>query len=125
MNDQQKQENIEARINLLTILTDHVGQSRAIGMGELYTAVYGEPWKNRINDTRRLRLLITELREEGRPICSNKNGYWLASAGSETREYCKKLKTAALKKLKLAATISKISLPALLGQLQIDPPADK
>ena len=56
-------------------------------MGELYTRVYGKPWRHRINDTRKLRELITELRLEGRRICSSSSssdgGYYLAATGGE------------------------------------------
>lgn len=109
---------------LLRILSRHVGSGRKIGMGELYQEVFGAAWANRINDTRALRALITELRHEGIPICSvadrTGGGYYLASAGSEVNAYCERLRTTALKKLKMEAQIRNISLPQLLGQMAMN-----
>jgi len=109
---------------VLRILSRHVGAGRKIGMGELYYAVFGESWNNRINDTRALRTIITELRHEGIPICSvadrTGGGYYLASAGSELSGYLDRLRTQALKKLALEAKIRKISLADLIGQMALN-----
>lgn len=110
---------------LLGELTNHVGRDNAIGMGELYEIVFDEPWANRINDTRRLRQIITELRRQGRPICSycssSGGGYYLARMrSSEMREYLERLRQRALKALVLEAKMRKMSLPELLGQLQLE-----
>lgn len=109
---------------LKTILMQHVGASRKIGMGALYERVFSEAYEHRINDTRRLRTLITELRREGIAICSKKSksrgGYWLASAGSELDDYCESLHSEALKKLAQEARLRRMSLPALIGQIQMN-----
>ncbi len=112
------------RERLLMVLVNHVGRSQAIGMGELFEAVYGEEWSNRINDTRRLRREITALRAEGMRICSTTGmeggGYYLASAGSELEDYCKRLRKQGLKKLAQEAKLRKIGLPELLGQIRMN-----
>lgn len=109
---------------LLMVMPQHIGKSKSIGMGELYQAVFGEPWKHRINDTRRLRKVITELRREGVPLVSSASrfdgGYYLASAGSELADFCEKLRHRALKILSMEAQIRKISLNQLVGQLRLD-----
>lgn len=109
---------------LLIELTQHVGRAKAVGMGELYESVFGEKWLHRINDTRRLRTLITELRREGVVICSAAmaagGGYWIASAGSELSDYCERLEGQAIKKLAQSARLKKVGLPDLLGQLQVE-----
>ena len=104
----------------LRILAQHAGRSKSIGMGELFEAVYQEPWNNRINDTRALRQLITDLRKEGLPICSDGTGYWLASAGSEVDDYCARLRQSALKRLALEARVRRTSLAAIVGQMQLN-----
>jgi len=110
---------------LLMELTKHIGRSRAVGMGELYEAVFGEPWAHRINDTRRLRKLITQARYgfKPQPICSTSSrtapGYYLAAAGSELEEYIGKLKHQGLRKLAMAAKLERVPLPELLGQLAL------
>lgn len=108
----------------LAELTNHIGEFNAIGMAELYEAVTGDIWQNRINDTRAIRRVITALRRNGVPICSsaaqNGGGYYLAAAGSELREYLRRQKIRALKILGRNAKIQKISLPNYLGQLRLE-----
>ncbi len=105
-------------------LASHIGETHAIGMGELYEEIYGEPWANRINDTRALRKVITDLRSEGVPICSVATtyggGYYLAAAGSELTGYLRRSEIRALKILKRNARIKKISLPDYLGQMKLN-----
>lgn len=114
---------------LLQILTSHIGKSRSIGMAELYEKVFGEPCKNKINEARIIRILITELRKEGVPICSDTDkeggGYYLASAGSELENYCMRLRIRALKILKMEATLRSTTLPELLGQLALNVGGEK
>ncbi len=113
-----------ARSRLLMLMPRHIGRSKSIGMGELYERVFGESYDHRINDTKRLRKIVTELRNEGVPICSTSDrfggGYYLASAGSELADFCEKLREQALRKLAMEAKIRKISLPELIGQLRLD-----
>lgn len=113
----------EYRNRLLVELSSHVGEQNAIGMPALYQAVYDQPWSDRINDTRRVRKLITIMREEGIPICSIASapgGYYLAAAGSELVAYLRSNKYRALRILSRSARILKVSLPNYLGQLQIE-----
>lgn len=108
---------------LLKVLTVHVGRARRIGMGELYEEVFGERYNHRINDTRNLRELVDELQKEGVPVVSDSSqtgGYWLASTAGELDDYCGRLRTAALKKLKKEARLRKLTLPQLLGQIQLN-----
>ncbi len=116
-------DNSAFRARLLAELSRHVGEVNAIGMAELFEAVFGENWRNRINDTRKLRSLVTMLRREGVPICSvssrSGGGYYLAAAGSELRGYTERDKRRALRILARVSRIEKISLPELLGQMRI------
>ena len=111
----------EYKTRLLSVLTKHIGKSRSIGMAELYEQVFGKPCSNKINEARFLRKLITELRKDGVPVCSDTDreggGYYLASAGSELENYCMRLRIRALKILKMEATLRKKTLPELLGQI--------
>lgn len=105
-------------------LMEHIGRQNAIGMAELYEIIYGAGWANRINDTRAIRKLITELRNEGRPICSvatsTGGGYYLAAAGSELEEYLKNNERRALRVLARNSRIKKIALPEYLGQMRLE-----
>jgi hypothetical protein len=114
----------ELRAKVMEILAGHIGRENAVGMGELYQQVYGQPWRHRINDTRPLRYLITDLRKRKVPICRNTSvvgcGYFLPAVGSEARQEAEKLKIQGLKKLAQAANIEKVSLPELLGQMRLN-----
>lgn len=116
------------RARVMTIMAGHIGSHNAIGMGELYEEVFGEPWEHRINDTRALREVITDLRAEGVPICSAADraggGYYLAAAGSELQDYLRRSERRALKILKRNARIKRISLPNYLGQIRLQMEGD-
>ncbi|MBI5580809.1 MAG: hypothetical protein HY895_16780 [Deltaproteobacteria bacterium] len=109
---------------LLMVMPQHIGKARSIGMGELFKTVFGEEYAHRINDTRRLRRIVTELRREGVPLVSSASryggGYYLASAGSELADFCGRLRRQALRKLSMEAQIRKVSLSELVGQLRLD-----
>ena len=118
-------EQIEAaRLKLYGVLLQHVGPEKKIGMGELYQAVFDRSWHHRINDTRKLRDLITEMRDDGQPVMSNSSssggGYWIAASGSELNAYCDKGKRKAVGMLARIAKMKRVSLPEYLGQLQLE-----
>lgn len=119
----QDQKHETHKLRLMYILAKHVGETNAIGMAELFVDVFGEEWRHRINDTRKIRMIVTELRGEGIPICSvttkDGGGYYLAAAGSELRGYTERDKKRALRILARVSRIEKISLPELLGQMRL------
>ncbi|HPP07167.1 MAG TPA: hypothetical protein PLW88_07320 [Syntrophorhabdaceae bacterium] len=121
--NEKKIDTPETRAKLLTVLTMHVGETNAIPMSELYERVFEEKWHNKINDTRKVRLLINRMRSEGVAICSTTDqehgGYYLASAGSEVNDYLRRLERRALKILWRISKIKKVSLPELLGQMRL------
>lgn len=124
MSKQDPEQMQKMKMAAMMALSDHIGSINAIGMAELHEAVTGESWENRINDTRRIRLVITELRREGRRICSSPassgGGYYLAAAGSELVDYLRKNKTRALKLLDMNAQISRVNLPNYLAQIALE-----
>ena len=109
---------------LLAEMTRHIGKARAIPMTRLYRVVFEDEHNDKINDTRKLRDLITELKRDGVPIASmrNKNagGYYLPGTAQELTEYCDGIKREALKKLAMVARLKEMALPALLGQMELE-----
>lgn len=124
MDNKQELDTNEYRHRLLAELTSHIGEPNAIGMAALYESVYERPWSNLVNDTRRIRRLVSIMREEGVPICSvsasSGGGYYLAAAGSELAKYLRRSERRALLILKRNAKINKTSLPNYLGQLKLE-----
>ena len=114
----------EHRLRLLSVLNSHVGEANAIGMTALYEAVFDRPWKDRINDTRRLRKLITLMREDDVAVCSTQSqiggGYYIAAATSEFLNFLRKNERLALLILMRNSKMKKISLPEYLGQLKLE-----
>lgn len=113
----------EVENKLMKVMSKHPGKARAIGMGDLYEAVFDRPYKSKINGTRALRRVITKLREEGFPICSTPGsedgGYYMASSGSDLEQFCASLRNQGLRKLALEAKLRKKTLPDLLGEIQL------
>jgi len=118
-----------AKSDLLMELTRHIGRGRAISMPNLAQIVFKKPINDQYNqfEARLLRRLITELRRgyaDVQPVpiasvcCSIAGGYYIAT-GNELEDYIKKLEKAALKKLHLAASLRRRTLPELLGQLAL------
>jgi len=124
----EKQHDLLYRNRLLAVMMNHIGAHNAIGMAELFQEVWGGIWENRINDTRALRQLVTELRFEGVAICSvsykSGGGYYLAAAGSELVQYLRRTEIRALKILMRNAKIKKVSLPNYLGQIKLNMEAE-
>lgn len=115
----------EARGRLMDVLVDHIGIENAVGMDVLFTAVFGEPVAHKINDTKKIRKLVTAVRGQGRAIAStcanNGGGYYIPRAGSELEDYlARMLHRPALKKLAMEAKIRKVSLPELIGQMSLN-----
>jgi len=118
----EKKEAFKMRL-LKVLAASHVGATRIVGMGELYSAVFGESWGHRINDTRMLRDIVVELQMEGIGICSRRSrvhgGYYLASSTSELADFCGGIEREVMKKLGKVAALKRMALPALLGQMAL------
>ena len=98
---------------LLNTLAFHQGRDRGISAEHL-AKVAGVP-------ERRLRALISELREEGTAICGTpETGYFMATSADELDESCRFLRHRAMRSLQLEARMRKISLPELVGQLKLN-----
>lgn len=115
-------EQLKSRI--MMELMKHVGKNNIISMSELHLRVFGEVANNIINDTRQIRKIVEELRREGLPICSlkgkNNAGYYIASAGSELKDYCDRIRRQALRQLAIEAKLRKMTLPQLLGEIRLN-----
>lgn len=118
--DLAEREALKNRVMLL--LSGHIGRANAVDMGRLYSEIFGEAWTNKINDTRPIRTVVTELRRSGAAIGSvaarTGGGYYLMS-GSELQEWAERVQRQALRKLAMVARMKKRTLRELLGQLAV------
>ncbi len=97
---------------ILAELQRHIGAANGI-TAEALSHVIDAP-------ERRLRQLVSELREEGVAICARpETGYFIAATPEELEECCAFLRSRAMHSLMLESRLRKIPLPDLLGQLRI------
>jgi len=89
---------------IIDALFHHPGQGKAIGADELYRLTFRDECENKINDTRPLRRIITELRRQGYPIGSISRklggGYYWATR-EELNSWRDRVEKTALKKLQM------------------------
>lgn len=98
--------------SLMAIMTSHCGKDKGVSAADLaYMLNIPE---------RRVRLLVTEAREDGIAICGHPaTGYYVARSTEELEDTIDFLKGRALHSLKLASKLSKIPLADLVGQLHL------
>ncbi len=113
------------RDRLLAALQRHVGaENGATGAtltremnlppGDLFDQ--GEPTLTE----RQVRSLVEALRMEGHHICAHPaRGYFIARTDDELAETCEFLRHRALKSLTQIASMQRVSLPDLLGQMRL------
>ena len=120
---EREMEQARRREDIMGILSCHIGQAHAIGMGELYVKVFGKGWKHRINDTRALRGEIMALRSEGRRICHStdavEGGYYLPASDSEWDAFRNRETGQIFRRLKRVRTMYKFSNEEMMRQLQL------
>jgi biotin operon repressor len=101
------------KTELLNALARHQGREKGISAQRL-AALLAVP-------QRRLRKLVSELREEGIAICGTPaTGYYMAVTPEELQETCSFLEHRALHSLRRLSQMKKVSLPTLLGQLMLN-----
>lgn len=97
---------------LLVILSRHQGAEAGIRAQDL-AARLDVP-------ERRIRTLVSELREEGTAICAHPTtGYFIPETPEELQQSCEFLEHRALRSLTLMSRMKNVSLPTLLGQLAL------
>lgn len=96
----------------MAIMTQHCGQRNGVSAKDLANMLHVPE--------RRIRLLVTECREDGTAICGHPStGYYVAQTREELIQSIEFLKDRALHSLKLASTLSNIPLADLVGQLHL------
>ena len=98
---------------ILRLTTWHQGREKGISAARLAGALG--------LSEREIRKAVSNLREEGSPICAHpKHGYFYPVSQEEIEETCEYLHKRSLHSLRLESQMRRISLPALMGQLQLE-----
>lgn len=105
--------------DVLTALSRHVGEQNGVHVDALVREITGELLPDPIAE-RRVRALVSELREEGVAICAHPGvGYFVAETPAELEASCAFLRSRAMHSLVLESRLRNIPLPELLGQLKL------
>ncbi len=108
------------RDHVLVALSRHVGQERGVRIDRLVAEITGELVPDPAAE-RRVRQLVSDLREEGSHICAHPHtGYFMAANKQELdRYYLDFLRARALHSLRLISRATNIAIPELLGQMRL------
>ena len=108
------------KVAVLQALGRHIGRARGIKASALVREVRQPLGIAGLLNERRLRICISELREDGIAVCGHpRTGYFIAENNEELEESCQFLRTRAMHSLVLESRLRKIPLPDLLGQLRL------
>ena len=119
-----QRENLKDDIEI--ILRKHQGPENCITMDDVYMAVTGEkfivPW-NRHSQTRIIRSIVQQLRNEGCPIGivnGKEGGYFWARNMAELESTISKLHKSAITSLRTEAALKRLSTGNLLAQYELE-----
>lgn len=108
------------RDQVLAALARHVGQARGVRIDRLVAEITGCLLRSDGHE-RKVRELVSDLREQGVAICARpETGYFIAETAEELEESCRFLRARAMHSLVLESKLRKITLPELLGQLRLE-----
>jgi len=100
------------KTDLMALMVHHSGKSKGISCARI-ASLLDIP-------ERRVRHLVTELRDDGTVICGHPStGYYVANTHEELDETLDFLKNRALHSLKLHSKLSGLPLADLIGQLHL------
>lgn len=108
------------RAQVLEALSRHVGKANGVRIDRLVAEITGLLLPSEGNE-RKVREIVSELREQGVAICARpETGYFIAETPEELEESCQFLRSRAMHSLTLESKLRKIPLPELLGQLRLE-----
>jgi len=100
------------KAHLAAYLQLHIGKDRGITAAAIAVALG-------VNE-RQVRVMVTELREDGVAVCGHPaSGYFVAATPEELEETCAFLRSRAMHSLVLESKLRHVPLPDLLGQLRL------
>jgi len=123
--DVHDQERLEIKFKVDALLKKHMGPDDCILMNEIFVEVTGGHIipNRRLDQTRFIRTIIKELREQGCPIGikGGKNGgYFTARNDEELKKTIETFHSRAMSSLKQEAALKRISFNELLEQYELE-----
>lgn len=104
---------------VLTVLSRHLGRESGVHIAQLVSEITGS-YELDPGAERRVRTLVSELREDGVAVCAHPNkGYFIAETADELELCCEFLRSRAMHSLVIESKLRKLPLPDLLGQLRL------
>jgi hypothetical protein len=104
---------------VLTELSHHIGKDNGIHVRDLVARITGQQAECEPLE-RRVRTIVTELRMEGSHICGHPtSGYYMAATPEELEQTLSFLRKRAMSSLTLESRMRRISMPDLLGQINL------
>jgi len=98
--------------DLQTVLARHVGKHSGV-TAQALAGLLDVP-------ARAVRLLVTELREDGVAVCGHPStGYFIAANDEELLDTCDYLHARAMHSLRVISILRQVPLPDLRGQLRL------
>ena len=107
---------------VLTELERRTCEQDAITMTELFARVTGEtviPWR-RYDQTRVIRSIVKQLREDGHPIANGTGGYYMAASAEALQPTIERYHQRAMSSLKTEAALKKIDPAGLVEQYRLE-----
>lgn len=107
------------------------GRANGVSVGDLAYAIAGRAqlgltWAASAAKHRKVREAVEALRRDGHPICATpEHGYYLAETEAELSETIAFLRSRAMTSLTQIARLRRVSLPVLMGQMQIELAAEQ
>lgn len=119
MNDLDR---VEFKCQVAALLKTHMGPEDCILQYEIYVEITGSHIipKRRYDQTRFIRSIIKDLREEGMAIGIAKNGYFLARNAQELEATIQTFHKRAISSLKQEAALKRLTFNELLEQYELE-----
>lgn len=105
---------------VLTALSRHIGEASGVHIERLVAEILGTSERDP-GAERRVRSIVSELREEGTAVCAHPAvGYFIAETEEEVRRYYTDwMMSRAMHTLRIISRVTKIAIPDLVGQLKL------
>lgn len=119
MTDPQQQPELSPLARLLLGFLQQHDDDRPLTAAEIAEQLGVSPCGGREWRRRRVRFLVSELRDSGERVCGANDGYWLARSDGEWHDYLEAVRQKARFRFVAARRMTDVSSHAATGQLHL------